>query len=152
VIEELEVCEACQNGEPHRITSSAGMGTVLGDNIKRVFQRRQGRRIFTGMIDLDLRLYAWAPGDGQTIKNFTWEGYMSFGEEEWATLLEYRVKRLEFKDPKNGLIYQRSMKQAKRFSRLDDTTYGPRVLVPLRAFRVVNVHGVTVKPPHGAYV
>lgn len=127
------------------------MGTALGSKIVRIYQPRNGKRIFTGMVDEELRLYSWAPGDGQSIKNFVWDGCMSFGIHEWETLLRLGVKRLEFKDPNAGLIWRASMKRAKRFIRRDQTKHGPRMLLPLGCFRVLTVDGEVTKDVHRRY-
>lgn len=115
---------------------SRGMGTILGPNTIRVYKGRT----FIGTIDVDQRLYQWAPGkQGGSIQNFLWMGRMSFGEEEWATLLEYKVKRLEFKDPANMRIYRCKMKKAKGEVVREETRLGMRFLVPISCFKVEEV-------------
>jgi len=115
-----------------------GMGTVLGENVVKVYQPRNGRRIFTGTYDPDLRLYQWAPSrDGGSIRTCSYIGRMAFGEDEWETILSLGAKHLEFKDPSTGYLYFCKVKKARLYGDLEETPNGLRFLVPLEAFRVV---------------
>ena len=134
---EVEVCPNCSGAKHSHRMSSRDMGTVIGRKRFLVWQVRSGRRINTGMVDWKTRLYAWAPGDGKDIENFKWDGYMSFGLDEWATLIRLRVADLEFKDPSTRLLYISTMERAMKYARQDGTKFGERMLVPLGAFTQV---------------
>lgn len=104
----------------------------------RVYQVRDGRRVFTGMIDLNVGLYQWAPSrDEGTVANMSYLGKFSFGVEEWETLVAQGVQLLEFKEAPSGHLYRTQMHIAEKHVEYKETPRGPRYLVPHGCFRVV---------------
>ena len=114
------------------------MGSVLSDNTMRVYQSRDGRRVFTGTIDLDEGLYQWAPSREEgTVANMSYRGCFSFGVDEWETLVAQGVRRFEFKEAPSGLLYRTTMDIAERHVQFKETPRGPRYLVPHGCFITV---------------
>ena len=112
------------------------IGMTLSDNVRRIYVQRQGRKVFVGTLDLDQRLYQWAPAKNRGIKGMVYQGSIAFGMDEWNQIKD-TADRFELKDGTTNTIYRNKIERVLAGGRVATTPNGPRFLVPIKTFLVI---------------